>query len=182
MNNMMVLGGNDNGNNGSWNPGNIDLDKLLLLSQQNMMQITAFNEGFKNIGTELKHITSSVNGLNDNVSALSHRMDVIETKEEITTEQAETLKASVHARVLYLLNYDDEDVAKYKSTLISWCYTDCKRNAGMGHKFAATRKENYLGLLDYIETWRPVGGMAAFKAKVDKNAEENRKAKELGYK
>lgn len=178
MNNLMLAGNNGNdGNNGN----GIDLDKLLLLSSQNTMQIQALNESFKNIHTEIGNIVSSVNNLDSDVQVLNKRMDIIETQEEITTEQAETLSNSVKTRANYLLNYDVDDISKYRGTLISWCYNDCKQYAGMARKYAATRKENYPGLLGYINNWVPIGGMVAFKAKTDKVAEANRKAKEQGY-
>lgn len=160
---------NDNGND-----RNFDMQQLMNITGQ-----TAIN--LNNMSKQLGIVASAVNDIRSDVEGLSGRMDILEQKEEITTEQAATINRSVRKRVGNILGDNEDDLAKYRRIFSASLYGDARKYAGLGNTYPATKKENFQRVIDYIEAWIPSCGCAELKKKADIKAEARRKAKELGY-
>lgn len=172
VNEVMTSGnsGNENGNN-----GNFDLQQLMNITGQTALNI---NHISKQVGI----IATTVDNMRTDLDGLTGRMDRLEQKEEITTEQKKTLSRAVRKRCYEITSEDPLKIEKYYKALISRCWSDSKKDAGVAERYEETKKENFQRAIDYIERWIPKEGCQNFKDAVDIKAEARRKAQELGYK
>lgn len=166
---MMTTGNNSNNDN-----GNYDMQQLMNIVGQSAMNLS-------NMGKQLGIVANAVNDIRSDVEGLSGRMDILEQKEEITTEQAAAINRAIRKRVGDILGNNEEDLAKYRRIFSARLYGDARKYAGLGNTYPATKKENFQRVIDYIESWIPSCGCAELKRKADIKAEARRKAKELGY-
>lgn len=149
---------------------------------QQLMNITgSIGMSVQNMNNQMGILTTKLNNMSDDISGVKGDIEQLKLNEEVTTTQQETITESAKKRVLEVLNYDEFDRAKYFRTFIGRLYTDTRRNAGLGSKIARTKKGDFQRVIDYIEAWIPVNGCANLKQECDIRAENNRKAKELGY-
>ncbi len=173
MENEVMTGGNFG--NGNGNNGNFDLQQLMNITGQTALNI---NHMSKQMGI----LTTTVDNLRTDFDGLTGRMDRLEQKEEISTAQKETLRRSVCNRCYDIIGEDPVAKEKYFHSLVKRCWSDTKKEAGVGARYEETKKENFQRAIDYIERWIPKEGCQNFKDAVDIKAEAKRKAKELGYK
>jgi len=166
---MMSAGNNSNNDN-----GNYDMQQLMNIVGQSAMNLN-------NMGKQLGIVANAVNDIRSDVEGLSGRMDILEQKEEITTEQAATINRAVRKRVGDILGNNEDDLAKYRRIFSASLYGDARKYAGLGNTYPVTKKENIQRVIDYIEAWIPSCGCTELKKKADIKAEARRKAKELGY-
>lgn len=126
-------------------------------------------------------ISCQVENIDNRMSNVETRLDYVETSEEITTLQVETLKGSAQKRVSEIIGNDPLDHNKYFRTFILRLYKDARRNAGLGSKIQCTKKGDFQRCINYIEAWIPSCGCAELRAKADANAKARLEAKALGY-
>lgn len=153
---------------------NFDMQQLMNITGQTAMNVN-------HLSRQVGIIATAVDGIRTDVDSLTNRMDNLELKEEITTEQAATIQRTVHKRVYDAIGHDKDDLAKYTRIFSKRLYNDARKYAGLGSPYHATKKENYQRVLDYIEAWSPTGGCMELKKEADKKAEARRRAKNLGY-
>jgi hypothetical protein len=153
---------------------NFDMQQLMNITGQIGMNVN-------NISKQVGIVTTAVANIRTDVNQLTDRMDQLELKEEVTTEQAATINRTIHRRVYEILGDNKDDLAKYTKIFSQRLYTDARRNAGLGNTYHATKKENFQRVLDYAESWTPSGGILKLKERADRMAEARRKAKEQGY-
>lgn len=153
---------------------NFDMQQLMNITGQTAMNIN-------NMSKQLGIVANTVNGIRTDVDGLTDRMDRLEQKEEITTEQAATINRAVRKRVSEILGNNENDLAKYRRIFSSSLYGDARRCAGLGNTYHATKKENFQRVIDFVESWIPSCGCSELKRKADVKAMARRKAKELGY-
>lgn len=156
------------------NNENFDMQQLINITGQTAMNIN-------NMSKQLGIVASAVDNIRSDVDGLTDRMDRLEQKEEITTEQAATINRTVRKRVGDILGNNENDLAKYRRIFSASLYCDARKYAGLGNTYPATKKENFQRVIDYIEAWIPSCGCSELKNKADIKAEARRKAKELGY-
>lgn len=169
--NEMMMGNGSNGNNEDYN---FDMQQLMNITGQTALNIN-------NMSRQLGIVASAVDGIRTDVDGLTGRMDRLEQKEEVTTEQKETIKRALYKRCYEILGNDPFEIEKYFSGFVSNGWSDGKKYAGIGAKYEETKKENFQRAIDYFESWIPSCGCSKLKAKIDNRAEARRKAKELGY-
>lgn len=156
------------------NNENFDMQQLMNITGQTAMNIN-------NMSRQLGIVASAVDNIRTDVDGLTGRMDRLEQKEEITTEQAATINRAVRKRVGEILGNNEEDLVKYRRIFSARLYGDARKCAGLGNTYPATKKENFQRVIDYIEAWIPSCGCVELKKKADLQAEARRNAKELGY-
>lgn len=168
----MMIGNENDKNNG--NNNNYDMQQLMNITGQTAMNIN-------NMSKQLGIVASAVDTIRTDVDGLTGRMDRLEQKEEITTEQAATINRAIRKRVGDILGNDEEDLAKYRRIFSASLYGDARKCAGLGNTYPATKKENFQRVIDYVEAWIPSCGCTELKKRADVKANARRKAKELGY-
>ena len=156
------------------NNENFDMQQLMNITGQTAMNIN-------NMSRQLGIVASAVDNIRTDVDGLTGRMDRLEQKEEITTEQAATINRAVRKRVGEILGNNEEDLVKYRRIFSARLYGDARKCAGLGNTYPATKKENFQRVIDYIEAWIPSCGCVELKKKADSQAEARRNAKEHGY-
>ena len=150
------------------------MQQLMNLCGQNMMTVN-------NLSRQMGLVANKVDSLDKCMTMLVDRVDGIELRSEIDSDQEERLRETVNKRVYEILHYDPLEIAKYSRRFFSRCWSDAKRDAGVAASYKATKKENYQRAIDYIEAWFPREGCAAFKDKIDEAAKVKRKALDEGY-
>ena len=157
-----------------WDGKDFDMQQLMNLCGQNMMTVN-------NLSRQMGLVANKVDSLDKCMTMLVDRVDGIELRSEIDSDQEERLRETVNKRVYEILHYDPLEIAKYSRRFFSRCWSDAKRDAGVAASYKATKKENYQRAIDYIEAWFPREGCAAFKDKIDEAAKVKRKALDEGY-
>ena len=173
MVNEIITGGNFGNGNGE--NDNFNLQQLMNITGQTALNI---NHMSKQMGI----MATAVDNMRTDLDGLTGRMDRLEQKEEITTEQKNTLSRAVRKRCYEITSEDPLKIEKYYKALISRCWSDAKKDAGVAERYEKTKKENFQRAIDYIERWIPKEGCQNFKDAVDIKAKARRRAKELGYK
>ena len=156
------------------NNGNFDMQQLMNITGQTAMNVN-------NMSKQLGVIASTVDNICTDVDGLKGRMDRLEQKEEVTTEQKEAIKRALYKRCYEILGNDPFEIEKYFSGFVSNGWSDGKKYAGIGAKYEETKKENFQRAIDYFEAWIPSCGCSKLKEKIDNRAKAKQKAKELGY-
>ena len=156
------------------NNENFDMQQLMNITGQTALNIN-------NMSKQLGIVASAVDTIRTDVDDLTGRMNILEQKEEITTEQASTINRAIRKRVGDILGNNEEDLAKYRRIFSASLYGDARKYAGLGNTYPATKKENFQRVIDYVESWIPSCGCSELKRKADDKAKARRKAKELGY-
>lgn len=157
-----------------WDGKNFDMQQLMNLCGQNMMTVN-------NLSRQMGLVANKVDSLDKCMTMLVDRVDGIELRSEIDSDQEERLRKTVNKRVYEILHYDPLEIAKYSRRFFSRCWSDAKRDAGVAASYKATKKENYQRAIDYIEAWFPREGCADFKDKIDEAAKAKRTALYKGY-
>lgn len=157
-----------------WDGKDFDMQQLMNLCGQNMMTVN-------NLSRQMGLVANKVDSLDKCMTMLVDRVDGIELRSEIDSDQEERLRETVNKRVYEILHYDPLEIAKYSRRFFSRCWSDAKRDAGVAASYKATKKENYQRAIDYIEAWFPREGCTAFKDKIDEAAKAKRKALDEGY-
>lgn len=157
-----------------WDGKDFDMQQLMNLCGQNMITVN-------NLSRQMGLVANKVDSLDKCMTMLVDRVDGIELRSEIDSDQEERLRETVNKRVYEILHYDPLEIAKYSRRFFSRCWSDAKRDAGVAASYKATKKENYQRAIDYIEAWFPREGCAAFKDKIDEAAKAKRKALDEGY-
>lgn len=157
-----------------WDGKDFDMQQLMNLCGQNMMTVN-------NLSRQMGLVANKVDSLDKCMTMLVDRVDGIELRSEIDSDQEERLRETVNKRVYEILHYDPLEIVKYSRRFFSRCWSDAKRDAGVAASYKATKKENYQRAIDYIEAWFPREGCAAFKDKIDEAAKAKRKALDEGY-
>lgn len=157
-----------------WDGKDFDMQQLMNLCGQNMITVN-------NLSRQMGLVANKVDSLDKCMTKLVGRVDGIELRSEIDSDQEERLRETVNKRVYEILHYDPLEIAKYSRRFFSRCWSDAKRDAGVAASYKATKKENYQRAIDYIEAWFPREGCAAFKDKIDEAAKAKRKALDEGY-
>lgn len=157
-----------------WDGKDFDMQQLMNLCGQNMMTVN-------NLSRQMGLVANKVDSLDKCMTMLVDRVDGIELRSEIDSDQEERLRETVNKRVYEILHYDPLEIAKYSRRFFSRCWSDAKIDAGVAASYKATKKENYQRAIDYIEAWFPREGCAAFKDKIDEAAKAKRKALDEGY-
>lgn len=157
-----------------WDGKDFDMQQLMNLCGQNMITVN-------NLSRQMGLVANKVDSLDKCMTKLVDRVDGIELRSEIDSDQEERLRKTVNKRVYEILHYDPLEIAKYSRRFFSRCWSDAKRDAGVAASYKATKKENYQRAIDYIEAWFPREGCAAFKDKIDEAAKARRKALDKGY-
>lgn len=160
--------------NETMNYGNFDMQQLMNITGQTAMNLN-------NMSKQLGVVTTAVNSLTDDVSAIKDDIFQLKMNEEITTTQQETIIELARKRVLEIIGDDPLEVKKYFKIFIQRLYKETRQNAGLGSKIARTKKCDYQRCIDYIEAWIPSCGCAELRAKADANAKARLEAKKLGY-
>ena len=153
---------------------NFDMQQLMNITGQTAMNIN-------NMSRQLGVVASAVDTIRTDVDGLTCRINILEQKEEVTTEQAATINRAIRKRVIDILGNNEFDLEKYRRIFHSRLYSDARKSAGLGNTYHATKKENYQRVIDFVEAWIPSCGCAELKRKADIKAEARRQAKELGY-
>ena len=156
------------------NKKNFDMQQLMNITGQTALNIN-------NMSKQLGIVASAIDTIRTDVDGLTGRMDRLEQKEEITTEQASTINRAIRKRVGDILGNNEEDLAKYRRIFSASLYGDARKYAGLGNTYPATKKENFQRVIDYVESWIPSCGCSELKRKADDKAKARMKAKELGY-
>ena len=156
------------------NNKNFDMQQLMNITGQTALNIN-------NMSKQLGIVASAIDTIRTDVDGLTGRMDRLEQKEEITTQQASTINRAVRKRVGDILGNNEEDLAKYRRIFSASLYGDARKYAGLGNTYPATKKENFQRVIDYVESWIPSCGCSELKRKADDKAKARIKAKELGY-
>lgn len=157
-----------------WDGKDFDMQQLMNLCGQNMMTVN-------NLSRQMGLVANKVDSLDKCMTMLVDRVDGIELRSEIDSDQEERIRKTVNKRVYEILHYDPFEIARYSRRFFSRCWSDAKRDAGVAASYKATKKENYQRAIDYIEAWLPREGCAAFKDKIDEAAKAKRKAQDEGY-
>lgn len=156
------------------NNENFDMQKLMNITGQTALNVDSMSK-------QLGIVASAVTTIRNDVDDLTGRMNILEQKEEITTEQASTINRAIRKRVGEILGNNEEDLARYRRIFSASLYGDARKYAGLGNTYPATKKENFQRVIDYVESWIPSCGCSELKRKADDKAKARRKAKELGY-
>lgn len=114
------------------------------------------------------------------INRLNDRVFVLETYEEITSEQVDIIRNAVLSRVNYILEPYGDRRHKYFRTFISNIYADARRNADCGNRVACTKKRDFDKVLAYINWWQPSGGAFALTQKVDNRTRHKRRYEKEG--
>lgn len=157
-----------------WDGKDFDMQQLMNLCGQNMITVN-------NLSRQMGLVANKVDSLDKCMTMLVDRVDAIELRSEIDSDQEERIRKTVNKRVYEILHYDPFEIARYSRRFFSRCWSDAKRDAGVAASYKATKKENYQRAIDYIEAWLPREGCAAFKDKIDEAAKAKRKAQDEGY-
>ena len=153
---------------------NFDMQQLMNITGQTAMNIN-------HMSRQLGVVASAVDTIRTDVDGLTCRINILEQKEEVTTEQAATINRAISKRIFEILGNNEADLEKYRRIFYSRLYSDGRKYAGLGNTYHATKKENFQRVIDFVESWRPSCGCAELKKKADIKAEARQKAKELGY-
>ena len=148
---------------------------------KNAESIAVMSEKLTRIENLYGGLSKKIDSTGQEVYALQDEVTNLKLNEEVTDEQASTLRNLVHKRASEVLNHDQAEKAKYYQGFIQQCYADMKSKHNMGGKLRTTKKGNYQNVINHIEAWTPSIGMQALKDRIDVRAELKRKAKEAGY-
>lgn len=134
-----------------------------------------------NTNKQIDILSTEVKGLKDQYTDLNDRMNTIEMKEEITTEQCNKIKTTACIRIYSILGEDKIDRQKYFNSFIRRLYSDAKKYSSLGNAISTTKKGDYQRVINYIEAWTPTGGISKLKREVDDNSKARKMVRELGY-
>lgn len=93
---------------------NYDMQQLINITGQTAMNIN-------NMSRQLGVVASAVDSIRTDVDGLTDRMNNLEQKEEVTTEQAATINRVIRKRIGDILGNNEEDLAKYRRIFLQVC-------------------------------------------------------------
>lgn len=167
--------------NKNFNDAMVALNAALELSKSNTENISTIIGEIKTQRRAIGDLTKTVSDIDTAIKQLNDDFDLFKLNEEITDSQATSIKSACVKRVCEILGEHALDRKKYFNIFIKNLYKDARKYGVLGSKIATTKKGNFQRCIDFAESWVPSCGCAALKARADRNAEANRKAKELGY-
>lgn len=129
---------------------------------------------------QLGIVMTKVNTHDDKIISMENRLDVLEYRSEVSGDMIDNIKATASRRVNDILGGNELDKQKYSKIFFSTLYTEAKY-VGLHKPIKNTQKGDYQRVIDFIESWIPISGIAALKMKVDIKAQNRREAKEMGY-
>lgn len=166
------------------NNNNLTMQQLTNLVGQTSMNVNAL------LG-KIGDISQRVENFDNRMGKIENRMDSLETKEEITYEQQNTIDSLISQVVYNRLGigsssskWTDEEReinAKYGKLFRRRLRKEVSNKGNLAYPFRTTKKGHFVDACNDIEAWIPRNGVAALKKEADANAEANRKAKEQGY-
>ena len=142
------------------------------------------NKSIGTISVLLDGISSAVSTIETNMSSLSSRVDRFELlyeSDEISTDQAKSIRTAATARIHEILGNDDDVWTKYARIFYARLYGDARKYASLGSEISRTKRSNFQRVLDFIEAWSPAGGSTKVKTDADRKAYYRVKAREAGY-
>lgn len=156
------------------------LGKAAMVSVENANNHAVALQRIEALETLTKGISQDMSSLKGEVSSV--KGDIVDLKDNyhVTPEQLKSMHNAANSRI-YIILPDEFDRAKYGRCFYRRMYTDAKQYAGLGATLAQTKKRDFQRVIDYFEAWTPSCGCVGLKTIIDKKAEANRKAKELGY-
>lgn len=140
---------------------------------------------------EMRGISTRVDTMEDAVSSLTDRMDVIEKSEEITYAQQNTIDSLISKTVYDRLSIGknpskwtmEERVTneKYGRLFRKRLRRDVSNKGHLAYPFRTTTKGNFKLACDDIIAWYPAHGISELMRETDEKAEARRLAREQGY-
>ena len=163
---------------------NFSMQQLTNLVGQTSMNVNAL------IG-KIGELSQKVDVFDDRMGNIENRMDTLETKEEITYEQQNTIDSLISQVVYSRLGigsspskWTDEEReinAKYGRTFRRRLRKEVSNKGHLAFPFRTTKKGHFVEACKDIEAWIPRNGVDGLMREADATAKANRKAKELGY-
>lgn len=157
------------------------LGQTIGLTKINAENIAVMAKDLEYVKNIVGGLTNKINTQSDDILNIKDRMSELELNEEITEEQANTIRDTVNKRIAEILHYDNDEMAKYFRTFVIRCYSSLKKQNHMGSSYRRTKKRYYQTVIDTIESWIPNEGIQKLKDKIDKRAEAKRNAMKNGY-
>lgn len=157
------------------------LNAALELSKSNTENISTIIGEIKTQRQVIGDLTKSVADIDTAIKQLNDDFEIFKLNEEVTDAQATSIRSTCERRVCEILGENALERKKYFNIFIKNLYKDARKYGVLGSKIATTQKGNFQRCIDFAESWVPSCGCVALKEKADRNAEANRKAKELGY-
>ena len=157
------------------------LNAALELSKSNTENISTIIGEIKTQRQVIGNLTKSVADIDTAIKQLNDDFEIFKLNEEVTDAQATSIRSACERRVCEILGENDIERKKYFNIFIKNLYKDARKYGVLGSKIATTKKGNFQRCVDFAESWVPSCGCVTLKEKADRNAEANRKAKELGY-
>ena len=140
---------------------------------------------------EMRGISTRVDNVEDVVSSLADRMDIIEKSEEITYAQQNTIDSLISKTVYDRLGIGknpskwtmEERVTneKYGRLFRKRLRRDVANKGHLAYPYRTTHKGNFKLACDDITAWYPAHGISELMREADEKAEARRLAKEQGY-
>ena len=159
----------------------ITLNAALELSKSNTENISTIIGEIKTQRQVIGNLTKSVADIDTAIKQLNDDFENFKLNEEVTDAQATSIRSACERRVCEILGENALERKKYFNIFIKNLYKDARKYGVLGSKIATTKKGNFQRCVDFAESWVPSCRCVALKEKADRNAEANRKAKELGY-
>lgn len=159
----------------------ITLNAALELSKSNTENISTIIGEIKTQRQVIGNLTKSVADIDTAIKQLNDDFEIFKLNEEVTDAQATSIRSACERRVCEILGENALERKKYFNIFIKNLYKDARKYGVLGSKIATTKKGNFQRCIDFAESWVPSCGCVALKERADRNAEANRKAKELGY-
>lgn len=157
------------------------LNAALELSKSNTENISTIIGEIKTQRQVIGDLTKSVADIDTAIKQLNDDFEIFKLNEEVTDAQATSIRSTCERRVCEILGENALERKKYFNIFIKNLYKDARKYGVLGSKIATTKKGNFQRCIDFAESWVPSCGCVALKERADRNAEANRKAKELGY-
>lgn len=158
---------------------NVNRQSFDIETLTNLIGTTAMNTN--QLSKQMGILDAGLTDVRNDVSIMKTDIEELKYNVEITDAQANQIRRTAQLRVSEILHNSNLEKAKYYRRFIARCYSECKRDGGMGSHIATTKRGDYQRVINYLEAWIPKGGIDKLKKYVDECAEANRLAAESGY-
>lgn len=158
------------------------MEKLTEIAQMTVMSTNQLSQQLGLVVSTqtqlIERMDSLESTLKTNTDAINNRMQNYEDRIRIDRNQAQSIRGAIHARAAKLLGIEyvdgiikDPDALYadkyYRSGFISKIYSDARKHSRLGTPYYETYSRDYEEVVDYIEKWMPVVGVAGYKNYLD---------------
>lgn len=168
-----------------------EIEKHDFSMQELMNLVGQTNLNINSMANKVREVSDKVDSFEKSIVNIEDRMDNLETREEITYEQQNTIDSLISQVVYSRLGIKSEPAKwsisertinkKYGRLFRSRLRREVSNKGHLAYPFRTTKKGNFKDACKDIEAWFPKYGIDALKREADENAIADKIAREQGY-